>query len=64
MIDFAVIARNEAILAPNVIARNEAIFTHVMLSEVEASTFGTITDPSTLLRMTLIERLLRRASSQ
>ena len=35
-----------------VIARNEAIFRHVMLSEVEASTFGTRTDRSTLLRMT------------
>ena len=35
-----------------VIARNEAIFRYVMLSEVEESTFGTRTDPSTLLRMT------------
>ncbi|GEM_PF-2980860 len=60
----------------HVIARNEAIFTHVMLSEVEASTSGTLTDPSTTLRMTkavqddkgsqddTVQRLLRRASSQ
>ena len=38
--------------SPCVIARNEAIFPHVMRSEVEASTFGTRTDPSTALRMT------------
>ncbi len=43
-----------------VIARNEAIFTHVMLSEVEASTSGTCTDPSTTLRMTKTTPILTK----
>ena len=51
-ITFTMVLHRRQFGDPVVIARNEAIFPHVMLSGVEASTFGTRTDPSAMLRMT------------